>query len=169
MGGVGSGPKKGQPRRTKRQMAADKKREREEAEARRAANISRWNSYTGGQHAAQPAATAAAVVVVDNHDDALEVAAADDANDGPNPADGGDAAPADEQPNDAAAPPALPPPANPPGPSAYLLAPAIKLSGMAELLRRLQMMMELQTTVALATMPLGDQSAGRQRRLSLWR
>lgn len=80
MGGDGSGPKKGQPRRTKRQMAADKKREREEAEARRAANISRWNSYTGGQHAAQPAATAATVVVVDNHDDALEVAAADDSN-----------------------------------------------------------------------------------------
>ena len=115
MGGVGSGPKKGQPRRTKKQINADNKREREEAEARRAANISRWNSYTGGQHAAQPGATAAAVVVVDNHDDALEVAAADDANDGPNPADDdGDAAPADEQPNDAAVPPA--PPADPPGP-----------------------------------------------------
>ena len=110
MGGKGSGAQKGQTRRTQKQIAADNKREREEAEAKRAANISRWNSYAGGQPAAQPA-TAAAVVVVD---DASEVAAADDANDGPNPADGGDAAPADEQPGDAAEPPA--PPADPPGP-----------------------------------------------------
>ena len=114
MGGKGSGAKKGQKRRTKKQIAADNRRDRAKAQAKRAANVSFWSSCAGGQPAARP--VAATVVVDDNHVDALAVAAADDTNDAaaPNQADGGDAAPGNEQPGDAAVAPA--PPADPPGP-----------------------------------------------------
>ena len=72
-----------------------------------------WTSYAAGQPAAQPAA--AAITIVDNNHDAAAAAAAaaNDTNDAsPNPADGGDAAPTNEQ----ADPPLPAPPADPPGP-----------------------------------------------------